>query len=220
MDSDGIPIASTVLRLMTAATFAVQLGLLWAAPIPSPVSARRMWRRRSDSTVSDRDVPPDPPAAWIPALAALTGVVAVLVVLVRPAMGGCLLPVGTHVPAWLSPAGAAALLAGNLMIAAAALTLKRRTVFDADGKSVELVTDGVFSLCRHPIVAGMGLIYLGLFLVLPSPLVLGGLIGYGCHQQRRLVWEEILLEKRFGRRYRRYRRRVGRFGPRWSRQGG
>jgi protein-S-isoprenylcysteine O-methyltransferase Ste14 len=110
---------------------------------------------------------------------------------------------------------------GNALIGAAVLTLKRRTTFDAAGQSDRLVTGGIFAFIQHPVVSGMGLIYLGFFLALPSPLVLGGLICYGCHQKRRVAAEEGLLEKRFGRRYGQYRCRVGRFWPkgpgRWRR---
>ena len=103
----------------------------------------------------------------------------------------------------------------TLLIAVAVFTLKRRAAFDDAGQSELLVTGGVFSLMRHPIVSGMGLIYLGFFLVLPSPLVLGGLVSFAWHQQRRLAAEEVLLANRFGRHYRNYRRRVGRFWPCW-----
>jgi protein-S-isoprenylcysteine O-methyltransferase Ste14 len=112
----------------------------------------------------------------------------------------------TRFPIWLAPAGGICLLAGNALIAAAVFTLKGSTRFDADGQSRHLVTDGVFGLMQHPIVSGLGLIYFGFFLALPSPLVLGGLLCYGWHQQRRLAAEEVLLANRFGRRYREYRR--------------
>lgn len=207
-----VPLASTTLRLMTAATFAVQVGLLAAAPIPSPVSTRRMWRRRS-GTRPDRS---DPPATRLPPLAALAGMLLVLAAVVYSDLITFVVPAGIRVPTGLHTAAVLSLLAGNLLVAAAALTLKRRTVFDAGGQSTDLITDGVFGLVRHPIVLGMGLIYLGFFLALPSPWVCVGLVGYGLHQHRRLSAEEALLEARFGTRYRAYRRRVGPLGPRWS----
>ena len=199
------------------ATFAVQIGLLAVVPIPSPVSSRRVWACRSRlGTSSSGNLPADPVAVRLLPLVALAGLLAVLVAVVWPGKAiPYLLPMGTYFPTWLAPAGGANLLAGNVLIAVAVFTLKRSTVFDDSGQSKLLVTGGVFSLMRHPIVSGMGLIYLGFFLVLPSPLVLGGLVSFAWHQQRRLAAEEVLLANRFGRHYRNYRRRVGRFWPCW-----
>lgn len=215
-----VPLASTALRLLVGTTVVVHLGLLLVAPIPSPVATRRMirWRRSSQRSASE-DIPPaDPWPALLLPLAALTGLGAVLVAVVQTDVLPWLVPAQTRFPFWLTPASGVVLLAGNGLVAAAALTLNRRTRFDGDGQSVALVTEGIFGLTRHPIVLGLGLIYLGFFLALPSPLVLAGLLGYGGHQQRRLAAEEALLEKRFGSRYRAYRRRVGRFAPRWPKQ--
>lgn len=206
-----VPIASISLRLLIAATFVVQLALLLAAPIPSPVAMRRMvpWRR---SRWEGRAADPWP-ALLLP-LAALIGPGAVLVAVVHTGAAGVLVPEGTRFPSWLTPAGGVALLAGNGLVAAAALHLRRRTAFGPDGQSAALVTDGVFAVVRHPIVLGMGLIYLGFFLALPSPWLLMGLLAFGCHQQRRLAGEEALLEKRFGPDYRDYQDRVGGLWPR------
>jgi protein-S-isoprenylcysteine O-methyltransferase Ste14 len=218
---DEIPIASTTLRLLLAATFVVQLGLLVAAPIPSPVATRRMvpWRRAAQGSVLQDRPAPDTHAALLLPLLALVGVMAVVAAAIHPPSVGGFLPEGTSLPFGLGAAGGVCLLTGNLLVAAAALTLKRRTSFDGRGQNAVLVTGGVFRLTRHPIVCGLGLIYLGFFLALPSPLVLAGLVGYLFHQQRRLAAEEALLEKRFGHAYRDYRHRVGLCGPKWSLRG-
>ena len=209
---DLMPITLPLLRLMLAATVLIQLGLLVAVPVPSPVATRRRmpWRRSPGGSPAA-----DPWPALLMPLVALAGLGAVLAAAAHPEALSWLVPTGAHFPLWLAPASGVALFAGNLLVAAAALTLKRRTTFDGDGQSAALVTDGVFGLARHPIVLGLALIYLGFFLALPSPLVLVGLTGYLGHQHRRLAAEEALLEKRFGRAYRAYRRRVGRFGPAW-----
>lgn len=213
---DAMPVTSTCLRLLIAATFVVQIGLLAAAPIPSPVATRRVVRRRRYAGGSPPgDGPgPDHLAALLPPLAALAGLCAVLVAVVFPGATHGLVPAGTCFPIWLAAVGCALLLAGNGLVAAAALTLKRRTAFGPDGQSTALVTGGIFGWVRHPIVLGLGLIYLGFFLTLPSPLVLAGLLCFGWHQQRRLAAEEALLANRFGRQYRDYRGRVGGLWPR------
>ena len=135
-----------------------------------------------------------------------------------PAVGAGTLfvPIGARFPIWLAPAGGLCLLAGNALIGSAVWALKRHTRFDAAGQSLALLTGGVFRLIQHPIASGTGMIYLGFFLILPSPLVLAGLGCYAWHQKRRLASEEVLLADKFGPSYRNYRRRVGRFWPRWS----
>lgn len=214
---ESLPIASTALRLLSGATIVFQLGLLAAVPIPSPVSSRRVWVQHAREEMSSfADRPTDPFMARLLPVLALAGLLAVVIAVIWPGgAGDYLLPAGTLAPDWLATISGACLLAGNVLIAVAVFTLKRRAVFDDAGQSEQLVTGGVFSLMRHPIVGGLGLIYLGFFLALPSPLLMGGLVCFGWHQQRRLAAEEVLLEKRFGPPYGQYRRRVGRFWPRW-----
>jgi protein-S-isoprenylcysteine O-methyltransferase Ste14 len=149
---------------------------------------------------------------------ALAGLMAFVIAVVWPGGAGeYLLPAGTRAPAWLAAVSGACLGGGNVLVAVAVFSLRRGAVFDDTGQSEQLVTGGVFSLMRHPIVGGLGLIYLGFFLALPSPLLMGGLVCFGWHQQRRLAAEEVLLENRFGPSYGQYRSRVGRFWPRWTR---
>ena len=212
-----VPMVSMSLRLMMAATAVFQLVLLVAVPIPSPVATRRLWtrKRRHDALYADRGALADPFAARVLPVVALGGVLAVLAAVIWPAETVVyLIPAGTRFPLWLAAIGGICLLAGNALVAAAVLTLQRHTGFDASGESRRLVTNGIFRLVQHPIVSGMGLIYLGFFLALPSPLVLVGLGCYGWHQRRRLVVEEALLAGRFEHRYQDYRHRVGRFWPR------
>ena len=212
---ESLPIASTVLRIIAGLTILFQIGLLAAVPIPSPVSSRRVWAQRAGEEASPAgDRATDPFAAWLLPAAALAGLLAVVIAVVWPGgAGNYLLPAGMQAPGGLAAISGACLVAGNVLIAVAVFTLKRRAVFDDTGQSEALVTGGVFGLMRHPIVGGLGLLYLGFFLALPSPLVLVGLICFGWHQQRRLAAEEVLLENRFGVPYRQYRCRVGRFWP-------
>ena len=208
---DSLPIASTAVRWLAGAAIIFQLGLLAAVPIPSPVSSRRVWARCAGCKPTPADgAPRDPFWAWLLPAVALTGLLAVVAAVIGPGgVAPLLLPPGIRFPGWLAPAGILALLPGNGLIAAAVFTLKRRTTFDATGQTRQLVTGGAFGITPHPIVSGMGMIYLGFFLILPSPLVLAGLGCYAWHQKRRMAEEEVLLEKRFGERYHNYRRRTG-----------
>lgn len=209
------PLSLISLRLLAGATYALQLGLLVWAPIPNPVSTRRLrpGRPRAEAPAPPMTTPDRPFALLLP-LGALAGVVLTLMVAIRPDMGSYILPEGARYPDWLPCLSGIGLVLGNAMIASAVFTLRRRTKFDTGGQSVCLVTGGVFGLVQHPIVSGMGLLYAGFFMALPSPLILVGLACYGLHQKRRLAAEEVLLAKQFGRSYRHYQSRVGRFWPR------
>lgn len=214
---EGLPFTLMALRLLVGATCALQIALLVVWPIPSPVASLRMRSRRrvaagfgaNPTTVSDRAVD-----LLLP-LGALGGLLLSLAAVAWPAGGLYLLPPGGRVPVWLVPVSGVCLVLGNAVVVAAVAGLRRQTTFDSQGQSRKLVTGGIFGWLQHPIVSGMGLIYLGLFLACPSPLVLSGLVCFGWHQKRRTAQEEMLLAARFGRPYQKYRVRVGRFWPQW-----
>lgn len=213
---EGYPWASMAVRLLVGATCALQVALLVVLPIPSPVSSwRRRPRRRHEATGGTYAAKrPDRIADLLLPLGALGGLLLSLTAVAWPAFGRYLLPPATGFPQWLAPVSGVSLMLGNAVIVAAVVTLRHRTTFDSRGQSRKLVTGGIFAWLQHPIVSGMGLIYLGLFLACPSPLVLAGLACFAWHQKHRTVHEEKLLAARFGRPYQQYRDRVGRFWPR------
>ena len=214
---EGISLALPAVRLLVGGTFALQMALLVVLPVPSPVSFRHM-RPRRRVAADDAALPPTAPDRFadlvLPSLA-LGGLMLSLAAAAWPAIGIHLLPPGAGASIGLAMASGACLVLGNAVVLVAVVALRRQTTFDARGQSRKLVTGGIFGWLQHPIVTGMGLIYLGLFLTCPSPLVLGGLVCFGCHQARRTAQEEVLLAARFGRPYHQYRARVGRFWPRW-----
>ena len=214
---ESLPIASTALRWLAGATIIFQFGLMAAVPLPSPVATWRVWTRHGRDELSSGNMGPgDPVAARLLPVVALVGLLAVSAAVIWPgSLATLLLPAGAVFPGWLAPTGGLCLLVGNALIGWAVLTLKRHTHFDAGGQSRQLVTGGVFGIIPHPIVSGMGMIYLGFFLILPSPLVLAGLGCYAWHQKRRVAAEEELLTHRFGPRYQNYRHRTGWFRLRW-----
>ncbi len=214
---EGIPLAMPAVRLLVGGTFALQMALLVVLPVPSPVSVRRMRPRRRVAT-DDAASPPTAPDRFtdlVLPLLALGGLLLSLAAAAWPAIGYYLLPPGAGASIGLALASGIFLVLGNAVVLVAVAALRRQTTFDSRGQSRKLVTGGIFGWLQHPIVTGMGLIYLGLFLICPSPLVLGGLVCFGCHQRRRTAQEEMLLAARFGRPYHQYRARVGRFWPRW-----
>ncbi len=212
-----ISLAMPAVRLLVGGTFALQMALLVVLPVPSPVSFRHM-RPHRRVAADDAALPPTAPDRFadlvLPSLA-LGGLMLSLAAAAWPAIGIHLLPPGAGASIGLAMASGACLVLGNAVVLVAVAALRRQTTFDARGQSRKLVTGGIFGWLQHPIVTGMGLIYLGLFLICPSPLVLGGLVCFGCHQRRRTAQEEMLLAARFGQAYHQYRVRVGRFWPRW-----
>ncbi len=214
---EGFPLASMGVRLLVGMTCVLQVVLLVGAPVPSPVASLRMRPCRRNAMVRGTNpaTEPDRVVDLLLPLGALSGLLLSLVAAAWPSLGHHLLPPGADFPIWLAPASGICMALGNALVLAAVAALRRQTTFDTHGQSRSLVTSGIFAWLQHPIVSGMGLIYLGLFLSFPSPLVLSGLVCFGSHQKRRTDQEEILLAMRFGRPYQAYRDRAGRFWPRW-----
>ncbi len=80
-----------------------------------------------------------------------------------------------------------------------------------------LVTSGIFGLCRNPLYVGNILIYAGVFLMHGAPLVI--LFGIGSYlfiYHCIVLSEEAYLEKKFGAGYHEYCRNVGRWIPDFS----
>lgn len=121
-----------------------------------------------------------------------------------------------------SPLGAALIVAGlpiNVLVARALRPV--RFVMAGLGTPDRLVTDGPFSVIRHPSSVGIVLILGGWFLVWRSlhclvwvlPPVVAAVFVEN-------LMEERNLEKVFGDEYRAYKRSVGRYFPRFRRNGG
>jgi len=117
--------------------------------------------------------------------------------------------------------GAAALLAqavGFLLIVTAVLGRLWTTLFIAGRKDEQLVRDGPFSVCRHPLylcsivgALGIGLTTLSLSLAISLPLVVG-IVGMVAARR-----EDALLLAMHGAAWRDYREAVPGFWPAWSR---
>lgn len=114
--------------------------------------------------------------------------------------------------------GCLLLVWGSAMSLAAVLTQRRRARFDAGGETEILITTGIFRLSRHSILAGLGLIYLGFLLLLPSVILAVGFLLFLVNAGFRMDLEEAELSRRFGKDYQAYAARVGRLGPRFFRQ--
>ncbi len=213
------PLLIDWLRLPIMLSYFLQGALLICAPVPSPVSMGR-------SLAAARAARSPDGASRIPVLRtvsragimlmALAGALVPLVAYVAPSTSSYLMALHMPYGNWRGFPSAFLLMAGNGLVVAAVWSLRRKTRFNAAGESERLLTDGIFGWLRHPVVAGIGLVYGGFFLAVPCAWTLAGLIAYALHQGHRLKAEEAFLEARFGRQYADYCRAVGRFGP-WRR---
>lgn len=106
------------------------------------------------------------------------------------------------------------MLAGSIFIIAGLLLITKgwvRIYFRSD----ELVTDGVYSLVRHPQYTGIFLIVFGQLIHWPTVFTLAltpVIVWLYVRLARR---EEAVLVEQFGERYRRYRQHVPMFIPHW-----
>ncbi len=147
---------------------------------------------------------------------AMLGALLPLVVCLVPALYPATLPLATPGPGSLVIACLLMLL-GNGLSLVAVLTLRARAAFDASGETEVLLTSGIFRLVRHPVLVGLGAIYLGFVLLLPSLLLALGFVLFVINARIRMTYEEALLARRFGAAYRDYAAQVGRLGPKWHR---
>jgi protein-S-isoprenylcysteine O-methyltransferase Ste14 len=132
------------------------------------------------------------------------GLAALVVTLVWPsAFGIAVLP-----SPYLAVAGGMLLAIGVAWYAVAV-----RTVYQAY-RDERLVTDGIYSLCRHPIYAGWVLLILpALGLLLNSWLLLSTAVVMYLLTRIRVRQEEANLEAQFGDRYLDYKRRTNAIFP-------
>jgi protein-S-isoprenylcysteine O-methyltransferase Ste14 len=111
------------------------------------------------------------------------------------------------------PVGTAAIIAGAGLLASFREAFRRaRTPIDPSAPSQTIVTDGPFRLTRNPAYLGMALTYAGIAIVanatwalVPLPVVVA-VIDRGV-----IAREERYLERRFGKPYTDYKRRVRRW---------
>lgn len=117
---------------------------------------------------------------------------------------------GSMIPLVMEGAGYLLLLAG--------LVIRMWSILYIGGrKSRDIVTDGPYSLCRHPLYVGTVLVALGAALSFESPLlvIVGMLFICPVHLLVASL-EEQHLTQLFGDRYTEYCKRVPRFLPRFS----
>ena len=124
-----------------------------------------------------------------------------------------LLPGETVVRYPLSLTGAIPLLAGAILNLMADRAFKNhKTTVKPFEESTALITTGAYRICRHPMYLGMVLMLLGLAVLLGSLLPFMAIPIFAIFMQLHFVRvEEQMLEKRFGKSWLAYKRRVRRW---------
>lgn len=123
------------------------------------------------------------------------------------------LPLAVPQPGWSRYAGWGLIAAGLLlMLWAALLMLRQRTTISPFKQPQRLLEQGPFRFSRNPIYLGDTLIYGGIGLLLGSlwPWLLLPLLIF-CMRRGVIDYEEALLSRLFGDRYRAYQARVRRW---------
>jgi protein-S-isoprenylcysteine O-methyltransferase Ste14 len=107
----------------------------------------------------------------------------------------------------------ALIIGGSFAMLTSLLFLRR--AFSVTPQARLLVTSGPYSLVRHPMYVGSILLTLGLTFLVDSPQAIGLFFICACLQIWRALYEERLLEATFTE-YRDYKKRVGRFVPKFN----
>lgn len=203
-----------LLCALLALAYGLQLVQVCLLPVPSSFSTWSLLTSGQYAEEPGNQAPSGPRLLLLAAAAggALLAALLPLLVCVFPALYPALLPLATPGP-WNLALASLLLLFGNGLSLVAVLTLRARATFDASGETEVLLTRGIFRLVRHPVLVGLGAIYLGLLLLLPSLLMAIGFVLFVSNARVRMAYEEARLARRFGASYQNYAAKVGRLGP-------
>ena len=203
-----------LLCALLALAYGLQLVQVCLLPVPSSFSTWSLLTSGQCAEEPGNQAPSGPRLLLLAAAAggALLAALLPLLVCVFPALYPALLPLAIPGP-WNLALASLLLLFGNGLSLVAVLTLRARATFDASGETEVLLTRGIFRLVRHPVLVGLGAIYLGLLLLLPSLLMAIGFVLFVSNARVRMAYEEARLARRFGASYQNYAAKVGRLGP-------
>ena len=208
-----------------AATYIAQLFLVCFYPIPSAGSTCEMlFKRRASSEFSkqhllnlDRVLIHEKfILVWTTIVVILVSAVP-LATLLLPRIYNYLMPLFKNPPKILSIISVSFLILGNIITFIAVFTLKKHVTFHNFGEAAQLYTKSIFNFIRNPITLGLVAISVGFVFALPSVVMLFGLVVSLWNSSRRIKMEENYLERTFGEEYLQYKRRVGKYWPKYHR---
>jgi protein-S-isoprenylcysteine O-methyltransferase Ste14 len=205
------------------ATYVAQLLQVGFYPVPSAGSTFEMLFKRTASNEYSKQHLLNLEAISIGEKIILMGAtLAVIIVSIVPVTALLLPPVYTYLwPLFESPPkvlrviSALFLVAGNFITGLAVFTLKKHVTFHNFGETKKLYTGGIFDFVRNPITLGLVLIYGGFILALPSGVMILGFVIFLLNSTHRIKMEEHYLERSFGDQYLQYKKRVGKYWPKF-----
>ncbi len=204
-------------EIVLVITYVFQIVIVLCLPVPSPVSLDRNF------LVSKKSVSLDISEAhsatrllpnYILALGALIGALVPAVTLLFPTVYKYCVPFFPTTPILPESLLIGLLLGGNITVFSAVLTIRKNTDFNTLGESHKLISTGIFGCVQHPMITGLGMIYLAIISMTPCLITAVGIGAFYYHLKHQILLEEKLLLLRFGKSYSSYQNRVGRFLPR------
>ena len=120
-----------------------------------------------------------------------------------------LMPIEVLEMGWLQTTGFILSMLGLVLTFIAQMQMKNSWRLGIDRhEDVELITSGLFSVSRNPVYLGLGISFLGFFLIAPNvvSIVFLLLISYGVNEK--IKDEEAFLYEKFGNTYELYKSRV------------
>ena len=204
-------------EIVLVITYVFQIAIVLCLPVPSPVSLDR------NLLVSKKSVSLDFSQAhsatrllsnYILALIALIGALVPAVTLLFPTVYKYCVPFFPTTPILPESLLIGLLLGGNITVFSAVLTIRKNTGFNTLGESHKLISTGIFGCVQHPMITGLGMIYLAIISMTPCLITAVGIGAFYYHLKHQILLEEKLLLLRFGKSYSLYQKKVGRFLPR------
>lgn len=102
----------------------------------------------------------------------------------------------------------ALIVAGRVITLISVVSMLRE---ESSPDSWTLNTRGLFRYSRNPGLAGMFIMFVGLWVLLPSPIFLAGVLIYFAYMDFKVRMEEDFLSNRFGAEFRTYREKTSRY---------
>lgn len=204
-------------EIVLIVTYLFQIGILLFLPVPSPVSLDRkilVSKKSVGPDISQGSSAPKLFLKFILAVLAITGAFVPAATLLYPATYKYCVPFFDNIPILPESLLIVLLLSGNIVVFSAVLKIRKSTSFNRTGESLDLVTSGIFRFVQHPMVTGMGMIFLAILCITPCLITAVGAGAFCYHLKTQIRIEEELLLLHFGRSYALYRNKVGRFLPR------
>lgn len=203
------------------ATYAFQIILICFFPVPSAGStAEMLFKLRKEHTLSlnhpAKSAIQSPPKMIVMITATITVIITALIPLITiifPPSAAHLFPFMKAQPNFLIFISSSLIIGGNILTFVAVRTLRSHVTFHEFGEARSLHTAGIYKIIRNPITVGLGAIFTGFFLALPSAVMLFGWLVFLFNSAYRVGMEEIYLERTFAQEYLRYKHRVGKYFP-------